>query len=439
MDRTTFERALHHGLGRVILFLQTHDAAPYRDLILHACLHNTAYDPQLDGLKTDYLIEIIELTGKRDFYRREILAAAAAVNEATDDWDANLRFGLVEAFALRGDQEARQLLYDYVATEAENEDSLGIQAIIAVDGFHGLLFILDLLNQKNQFPTQPELLWDYESSVGNDEMARTHLAEARQTHPNLDRYLRILEQQLRELPKRDESRLTYADIKQVVEHGLDAGGFSKLLRWRQTATDEEFLEAAHDLLASRDQPERLRVYLVLFLKHAFPLDPASLFSLLDLYREDRFLQARLMTALQQITHPAVRTFALALIDQEQWSQRAVGLLAHNFELEDWTVIEKLSLEPLDQERYHTLGMSIREVFDQQPTTDPRAVQAMLNLYEAGPCSHCREQIIRQLQAFDVLPDAIKDECRFDSNLHIRAWAEDGFKPHPSRNVSTSDS
>jgi hypothetical protein len=37
-----FERLLHIGLGRAILFAQQNDLSPYRDLILHACLHNTA-------------------------------------------------------------------------------------------------------------------------------------------------------------------------------------------------------------------------------------------------------------------------------------------------------------------------------------------------------------------------------------------------------------
>lgn len=42
-----FARWLAHGLGRPILYLRDHDAEPYRDVILDACLHNRCYDWQL--------------------------------------------------------------------------------------------------------------------------------------------------------------------------------------------------------------------------------------------------------------------------------------------------------------------------------------------------------------------------------------------------------
>jgi hypothetical protein len=183
LDLPTFERALHNGLGRVILFLQTHDAAPYRDLILHACLHNTAYEPQIDGLKTDYLMEIIDLTGERDFYRRQILDAAAVAEDSVDSWDPLHLFRFVEAFARQGDAEARQLLYDYARVHAVDEDSLGLESIVEIDGLEGLLFVLDLLSQKNVFPVEPDFIWSFESAVGGEEAAQAILKEASITHP----------------------------------------------------------------------------------------------------------------------------------------------------------------------------------------------------------------------------------------------------------------
>jgi hypothetical protein len=44
MHLADFEKALR--LGRVAVALQTHDAAPYRDAILHACLNDLAYHDQ---------------------------------------------------------------------------------------------------------------------------------------------------------------------------------------------------------------------------------------------------------------------------------------------------------------------------------------------------------------------------------------------------------
>jgi hypothetical protein len=49
MEVRELERLLHIGPGRAILFAQANNLTPYHDLILHACLHNTAYDPQCEG------------------------------------------------------------------------------------------------------------------------------------------------------------------------------------------------------------------------------------------------------------------------------------------------------------------------------------------------------------------------------------------------------
>ena len=43
---TEFERALEQGLGRALLCLQQHDPAPYKEIVLEACLRDTTYDKQ---------------------------------------------------------------------------------------------------------------------------------------------------------------------------------------------------------------------------------------------------------------------------------------------------------------------------------------------------------------------------------------------------------
>ena len=57
-----FERLLSRGRGKVILHLQQYDAAPYRDAIRRCCLTNTAYDPQIEGVRETYLMQVIKLS-----------------------------------------------------------------------------------------------------------------------------------------------------------------------------------------------------------------------------------------------------------------------------------------------------------------------------------------------------------------------------------------
>ena len=45
-DMHEMQRWLAQGLGRAVLHLETHASAPYRDLILHACLMARALMPR---------------------------------------------------------------------------------------------------------------------------------------------------------------------------------------------------------------------------------------------------------------------------------------------------------------------------------------------------------------------------------------------------------
>src|SRR5262245_4489276 len=100
------------GLGRAILHLQQHNAAPYRDAVLHTCLHNTIYDRQIEGGKGAYVHDIIELTGDKTFYRQQILDTAATITGEVYDRDASHMFDMVQVFAQHGDEQARKVIYD---------------------------------------------------------------------------------------------------------------------------------------------------------------------------------------------------------------------------------------------------------------------------------------------------------------------------------------
>jgi hypothetical protein len=85
MDEEQFRRLLRLGLGRAIVHARDHEASPFRDLILDACLHCYAYDPQIEGTRADYMLELIELTPEKELYWNEVLKALPG---SGDDWDA---------------------------------------------------------------------------------------------------------------------------------------------------------------------------------------------------------------------------------------------------------------------------------------------------------------------------------------------------------------
>ena len=107
LPREQFARALYQGLGRPILYARTHDAAPFADLLLEACLVNPVYDRQTGVNRAAYLAELIAATGNAAFFRARILAA---LSDPDEEMDEELLFDLALHFAQGGDTAARRAM-----------------------------------------------------------------------------------------------------------------------------------------------------------------------------------------------------------------------------------------------------------------------------------------------------------------------------------------
>jgi hypothetical protein len=57
METREFKNAIALGLGRAVLHLLDRDVHPFREVILDACLHNKAYDPQVESSRAAYMLK----------------------------------------------------------------------------------------------------------------------------------------------------------------------------------------------------------------------------------------------------------------------------------------------------------------------------------------------------------------------------------------------
>ena len=101
MQVDEFRRVLEIGLGRIIIFLKTHDAAPYRDVILEACLHDTRYAGYVEYRRSTYLFDVISLTNDQQFYRDKILQALQNASDP-NDYDVLQLVGVCNALCQTG-------------------------------------------------------------------------------------------------------------------------------------------------------------------------------------------------------------------------------------------------------------------------------------------------------------------------------------------------
>ena len=151
MDTGEFQRALALGLGRAVLLRRGHDGDLDRDVILDACLHNRAYDPQVEGSRAEYMIDVIRASGKMSFFADAVLGSLADAED--DSWDTPQRFEVARRLAQSGNAQAREAMY--AAFEAKEFSGRDVATgFVVLDGVRGLLFVVSRIGM--QLARHPE-------------------------------------------------------------------------------------------------------------------------------------------------------------------------------------------------------------------------------------------------------------------------------------------
>ncbi|GER86259.1 hypothetical protein KDW_04210 [Dictyobacter vulcani] len=435
MQIEDFQRSLQRGLGRIILYLQEHDATPYQEYILDACLHNNTYDPQSEGNKAQYLYEIIQLTHKESFYREAILHAMATIpppiSEFGDDldWDVSQFFDFGLIFAQQGDKEARQAMYQLFLKRATRGCEFGAYDLIDLDGLDGFLFVARHLYHIAGSPKDQLDRWylkTIEERFGHESVLH-YIEQATTTEPLLTSFINYPREQKTTLESGDKhviedyeyARQLIAEwkVKSSQERQYGAYNLGRLAFWGRRATDETLLLAANDLLNTTS--DNILPYLAIFRNRPFPLDYRDVLQWTR--NENADIAAQALAALVPVHGPAVRALALQLIHDPERIGDALDLLINNYQEGDHLLIEQFLANLNDPDDFHNTGYSILKIFEQNPTKDCQ--QALIQLYERDPCAYCREKAVRLLTERQVFPDWMAQECLHDSRPGIREKAQ----------------
>lgn len=421
MTREQFARALSQGLGRSILYVREHGAAPLTDLIIQACLYNRVYDRQTDVGRAPYLAGLLAATGDEDAFRLPILAALADLDEEMDE---ELLFDLALHFAKGGDAKARQTMLARFLDNVSSGDITGASQIADLDGPAGLRFAVEqigaALGRAVDFGDswlQDYLIGDLEAvfadqpGILSDPRVSAFRAAALGTAN--EQAARKQEHEHRRQLRAQLERLSYSELKAALEAKLLS--VTSLSRWGKRADDTELRHAADDLLAAPDVKQQERL-LFIFDQRDFPDGYEPLLPFLE--TPERRLRLRAANAISRFRHPELRARALELLAQVDTLEYGLTLLAGNYAPGDYAMLAARPQEPLDDEALHAFGWRIHEMFARNPA--PEAAELLLSLYEQGPCAQCREKFVADLIALDAFPAHLAQECRFDANEGVRA-------------------
>jgi hypothetical protein len=416
MDESEFRRLLHLGFGRAILYAKEHDVRHFRGVILDACLHCYAYDPQCEGTRADYMLELVGLMPDKEFFCGEVLKALPG---SADDWDAAQQFRFAECLAFDGNDLAKRAMYESFEPGPKMGEGIGIN-FVEMDGIEGLLFAAEkigaLLMAK---PDAVDVGWLLGHSIDEfgEQAVQDALKKAGEENPRIEAFRLGAEARKGRRESREILGSNYEQLKLM----LGETGRYWIARWGGQASEEDFVQAAHGFVAARDTKDQF-AHLNIFTRRRFPLDIQILLRLAEV-EQDRVGIAATM-ALSLITHPAVRGLAFRLVDKQAPGRRdAIELLAANFQPGDHAVALDWFKSEQDLEVQHSMGMDLKDFWRRHPQDDSE-VPMLRDLYELGPCSFCREGTVRRLIELNGLTEEMRSECAYDANDDIRKLVEE---------------
>jgi hypothetical protein len=416
MNGTRLEEVVALGLGRAVIYFLNHDARPYYEIILDACLHNKAYDLQVEGGRAVYLKDLMRASGDQPLFEG---AVVNSLSQEADAGDATQRFQLARLLAQDGNQNARRAMKEAFRDKAVSSSEVALE-FIELDGIAGLLFVAGRIGEslkKNPRQWEDDYLLSVAGDICGREVVEIALTESAGTDSNVRAYLAAVNenQALRALKnKHNQKVLPYEEIRVLIETNEASGALRK---WAETASDNDMMLAAHDLVQETD-PIKLRRYLTLFRNRPFPLDLNRLLKLVEL--PDGPIPRHALSVLANIEDARIRSLAFRLIETRSTMRGyAIDLLVHNFRSGDHSTVESWCDGEQDPGATNAFDRSCRRFFARHPEPE-REARVLTNFYEKEPCAHCRCAIIERLLALNGLSDALRRECEYDSYADTRA-------------------
>lgn len=446
LTREQLSAALQKGHGRAIRHCREHGGADLAEVILDACLHNRAYDPQCEGPRADWMMQIVEAA---DLQGSAAQAIEAGLSRPLDDrgfWDATHMCQMARLLARRGYSAARRALYGALRKSSTSLDLIGADEIIQLDGTDGLLFVADALGswleEDSQLSLDDQPLHQYDEDGRCEGDARRILEHAAQSNQRIAAYLSHIDTP----PEAEAGSQSMGGWMRPDNVQLDPNAQDQHKQRMQSISAEQVIQNIQSVAPDQDRywygawgrhasgaeltlvatamfmeshPGRLQKFLRVFRGRALPHFDARLLALADHPEPD--VREAAIAALANCTNPLVRDLAVHRIGLGRLLEGELKLLTLNYRPGDSHLIEAALVTPEDADTLHRIVHDLERVIT--ANNDAGLADVMLFVYENSPCSYCRGDVVKALIGTATIPRWVRDECRYDASEEIRGIAE----------------
>jgi len=471
LTREEFQEALKKGLGRAVQHVRCSPPEMVREDLLHACLNSLAYDQQLEGSRAPWLFFMLELTGDMDYYGPRIFERYfSLVQDRIRNNDQLQLFCLICEFAENGSENAKAEVYRFFDRQFDEDYDgwfYGNHTIIAMDKISGLLYVLERFGRyikENLKDNKDDSFEDGLSYISctiecaEEQFGKSEVQTALKTEAKRNEFIKIFLEHMEAYRERDKTRELERQDKTKEQHqermreeyplrnyvdSFLADDFARykdddqfiespyhfLLRKERFTTagrwaEEEDINYALDKILLTDDLLRKTILLRTFYYRPLPRVETQLLDLLDL--DNDYLTWAVGRVLSETSHPLIREKALETLKSDppkkNWLDGIIWA-KNSFLCEDVKLLETLLLTKTIPEHVdlETVGHCLRDIYEHFPGDHFKTI--FLWLYEHGPCSFCRERVVKTLIDNHWDTPEILEECLDDCNSDIRELAE----------------
>ncbi|MBO7613873.1 MAG: hypothetical protein J6S81_08705 [Treponema sp.] len=405
------------GSGRAFLIFREHKELDFTQEIIQLCLKNYSYDPQCEGVRSEYAMQFIRALPQKE---RECVFASIKPHlendEVSDDWDCIHFFSVVVKIA----QEFEPSFGDVLRRRFDecDDDALieGFPAstVIELDGFDGMVRVARKFGKA--FKVHDDWAEDdyYTCCVPGmkSESVRAELAELAESDQDIRAYLERIEECEKEAEerkaerKKNEGESNFERVKKALHTGRGLAP----RRYVKELTLDEAKYFADEMKTVKSQKE-LGKYLWMFEIIPYPYDAKDLLSLLSKRKNSNF-NDRLVDALSFFASPEIRSLAEKALESDEYSPFYLKLLTKNYREGDGAKIAEKIRRIKDFEDAHWELIGLLNVYEKN--LSPDCLEPLTIFYERTKCGLCRTNAAELMEKAGVLPQSIRDELPFDS-------------------------
>jgi hypothetical protein len=425
LTREEASAALSKGQGRIYLHVLHQGVALVQDMLLEACLRNLIYDRQSEESRADWLLSMLDLTGKEAFYQERVLEALSL---ATEYWDVSQLMDLAVAFARRGCVHARDALYREFDRQRFGEEWLGGQQILELDGVSGMLHLAEVLGAR-QLANGDYWIDDHFLSEACAQSGTGAIMAALHDRARSSRGVRVyFDRVMATRATRGMTTPTPRAVKDIEAILSDIDGAAGEYPGHYTHFGKraslQDLERVFERLLVESRPDRLLRCLWVFRRRAVPQLRSRLFALAA--SADEQLQNAAIAAIAQTQDRSVRALGVELLRENPSTVRrgAIGLFRRNYVPGDYRFIESALFVPEDRDVAHDMGFDILDLADTYP--HPELAGCLAWVYEHTPCSNCRGKALAALLARNRAPLPLLREAVWDCSEETRTAAKNAL-------------